>query len=692
MEIQEQKVREAKSRMPTFLNNEDLRLIIFGGKGGTGKTTSAAATALYLAGLHPEKNIQIISTDPAHSLGDSFDHSVGEKGTSIKSNLSALELDPAKSLKEFKEDHKREIRELLQRSGFYGQVDIKEFLAFSLPGMEEMMTFMKIAKMFKSAWQKKPGQDGSVYRPRCDVLILDTAPTGHALRLLSLPQKMEEWIEVLDESLNKYRTHPRLYETSEPKPGGDWVDRFVEELQEDMEWVRSLLINSESTEFVPVIIPEQMAISETKDLLLALEEQRITVRNIVVNRIWEDRECEICSSKAGEQKMDMAEIEEEFSDYRLIQVPLFPYEIRGDQPLSEYAELMAGENHQDWRTESNLSTPSVTFSSKLPKLLTKDPEFILFGGKGGVGKTSVAAATALRIARLHPQKKVLVYSLDPAHSLSDSFDYPIGDQVTQMPAIDNLDALETDAEKLLEKFLEEYQAIIKDAFDTWEKEDRTERRMGLKYDRNVMTTFSKAAPPGLNEVLALEQIVEFVEKNAYDFYVLDTAPTGHLIKLLQFPQLIRDWIRHSYQGLLKWQIELPLTELQDMGNKILQSTNAVKKVRKILTDPERSEFVAVTIPEAMGIAETDRLTSSIQKLGIPWNHIIINKLVPPMDCDFCATKRSEQLNSIRQITTGERYDNSLITKIPLLPHEVRGIDALTKLSKLMYDKEVDENA
>ncbi|MFQ5795137.1 MAG: ArsA family ATPase [Candidatus Bipolaricaulia bacterium] len=681
---QEHETKATQDGMPSFLNNEDLRLIIFGGKGGTGKTTSAAATAVYLAQRHPAKNIVVISTDPAHSLGDSLSCSVRGERTSITRNLSALELDPAKSLETFKADHKRRIEELVQRSGFYGQVDIKEFLSFSLPGMEEIMIFMEMAKLFKSTWQKRPGEDRSVYRPRCDVMILDTAPTGHTLRLLSLPQRMEEWIEVLDESLNKYRTHPRLYATSEPRRGGDWVDRFVEQLHRDMEWVGSLLTNAETTEFVPVIIPERMAIAETEDLLLTLEERGIAVRNIIINRTREDRECVFCSSQRGKQKMAIAEIEEKFSSYRLIEVPLFPYEIRGDQRLAEYAERLAGETHQDRQLEPSRPQPSASFPVKLPELLTQDLKFILFGGKGGVGKTSVSAATALHVARCYPQKKVLVYSIDPAHSLADSFDYPIGDRITQVPGIDNLYALETDAERLFENFMGEYRALIKDAFDIWTQDDRTRRRLALQFDRNVMSAFSKSVPPGFNELLGLEQIMEFVGKNAYDLYVLDTAPTGHLLELLQFPQLIRDWVKYAYRGLLKWQLELPVTELQELGNRILRSTTAVRKMRDALTDSETSEFVAVTIPEAMGIAETDRLTSAIRKLEIPWRHVIMNQIVPPMNCGFCASKRDEQLKYIQQVKTEDRYRDCLITEIPLFPHEINGMDDLTELTKLMY--------
>ncbi len=137
------------------------------------------------------------------------------------------------------------------------------------------------------------------------------------------------------------------------------------------------------------------------------------------------------------------------------------------------------------------------------------------------------------------------------------------------------------------------------AFETWTSHDATERRIALKWDQRFMEAFSESSPPGLDEILALEQIMGFMEEGKYDLYVLDTAPTGHLLELLQLPQLLRDWLRYAYRGLLKWHLQLPLTELTDLRELIFKSSKTVEKVRGIFTDPERSEFVAVTIPEAI---------------------------------------------------------------------------------------------
>ena len=178
--------------LPSFLRNKNLKLAIFGGKGGTGKTTSALASALGLAWLYPRKKILLISTDPAHSIGDSLGRHIGTHKVGVDGvpNLKALEIEPTPLLEDFKKKHQKEINEVIKRAGFYAQISIKEFLSFSLPGMEDMMVFLYVADMLKYTW----------YQPReADVIVLDTAPSGHTLRLLDMPRMMDEWMDVVDQ-------------------------------------------------------------------------------------------------------------------------------------------------------------------------------------------------------------------------------------------------------------------------------------------------------------------------------------------------------------------------------------------------------------------------------------------------------------------------------------------------------------
>jgi len=144
---------------PGFLSDGNIRLLLFGGKGGVGKTTASASTALELALRHLERSLLLVSTDPAHSLQDSF------SGAQPPPNLKVLELDAQAYLHDFQEKNRQRLREIASRGTFLDEEDINRFMELSLPGMDELMAFLKISR-----WVKEGTYDG---------IIMDTAPTGH---------------------------------------------------------------------------------------------------------------------------------------------------------------------------------------------------------------------------------------------------------------------------------------------------------------------------------------------------------------------------------------------------------------------------------------------------------------------------------------------------------------------------------
>ncbi|MBU0734997.1 MAG: ArsA family ATPase [Proteobacteria bacterium] len=678
--------------LPSFLSNKNLKLAIFGGKGGTGKTTSALASALCLAWLYPSKKVLLISSDPAHSVGDSLGMHIGEHKISVDGvpNLEALEIEPHSLLEDFKKKYEKEINEVVQRAGFYGQINVKEFLSFSLPGMEEMMIFLHVADKYKHTW----------YEPReADLIVLDTAPTGHTLRLLEMPGMMDEWMDVVDQALLKYKTHPRLYTSGSEYHEGDRVDQFVEKMRQDFRTVKELLTNREQTEFVPVLIPEVMAIKETEDLIRALKEKQIRVNSMVINRVRSSNgACSFCASKVKDQSGSIKEIEEAFDQYNLIKTPLFPYEIQGIKSLEKYADILLEEAQaKELVVNKKVAGASQVQQINQPRI---DPEvrFVMFGGKGGVGKTSMAASMAVHLARKHPDQKVLIYSVDPAHSLADSFGMEIGDRLTpiqwsgvsgqgedpessiQNPVSTNLFAMEINEENLLQNFLSDYRSIIRDAFDTWES--MRETKMEMRFDRNVMSMFARIAPPGMNEVLALEKLTEFINEKKFDWYILDTAPTGHLLILLEFPNLVREWLSRAYRGLVKYQVQIALTNLKELGNRILKSTQLVNKIHEMLTNPQASQLVTVTIPEAMGVEETGRLLASVEKLGVPCTNIFVNMVTPQSECLFCSSKSAGEQRYIEKLSKNNPGYN--IVQVPLFPHQITGVEELGKLAELVY--------
>ena len=687
--IQEQEITRGETDLPTFLHQESLRLVIFGGKGGVGKTTSAAATATYLAQFHPGKRVVIASSDPAHSLSDSFDCPVGSSITPVMGmeNLSAIEIDPPSLLKKFRNEYKAAIQTLNDMSFSTDQADVRDFLSLKLPGMADMMVLLEITDLLKVA----------TFRPhRYDLVILDTAPTGHTLRLLSLTEKVLEWIELFQMSYNRHRRYAgglaglgmfkMRRNPNRPRPGN--VKEFLDTLSENLTKIHDILENPEKCEFIPVAIPEEMGIAETERLFLELRNRDIVVRNIIVNRVQSKNQCVFCSSRREEQEKYLEEINRKFAAYNLIEVPVFPHEVRAKNSLLQYANALMGEYPQSFPSEA-AGPETVSYASdSIQEMLDADLRFIIFSGKGGVGKTTVSAATALHLAQNNPDKKVLVISLDPAHSLSDSLALPIGDQVTRIRNGDNLHALEIDGAEIYEDFKREYTETIEEAFRTLKESGKYigGRVDKLVFDRRVMLQFVDFYPPGIEDVLAMEQIIDVVEKKEYDMVILDTAPTGHLLKLLENPELVREWMKISSEAMLKYAREIELDNLDKLSKRILNAHIITHKMQKLLTDAKRSAFVAVTIAEEMSILETDDLLDSIRRLGMETYSVVVNMIIPPTtECNICTPKRKEQLGHVQQIGSKKELFGYGMTLVPLFPHEVRGIERLAEVSKIMFN-------
>ena len=665
-------------------------MILFGGKGGVGKTTMAASAAVHLARSHyKDKKVLVISTDPAHSLGDSFGIEIGDRVTPIEwsgvsgqwsvtnnqcpmTNLYARELDASKLLEEFKLKNDAVIKKMAERGTYFDQRDIAGFFELSLPGMDEVMAIIEIANLLKEG----------IY----DILIVDTAPTGHTVRMLALPEQMQKWIEVMDLMQHKHR-YMAVHFTGKNYVK-DECDIFLDNLSSDINRVKKLLSDGQTTRFVPVTIPEPMSIYETERLIKFLEEMNIPVRELIVNRVADSDGCLFCRSKREDQEQPIIEIEDGFSKYDLIKVPVFPNEIRSVEGLTVLADYLLGKSVP----LSPTKTIPADEESQVYLALNPALEFILFGGKGGVGKTSLASATAINLAERNPGKKVLVFSTDPAHSLSDSFNISIGEEITPIPwsgirgqgsvtdngqrTIDdtNLFALEINADKLFENFKQELKKDIEKLFDSF-----LGSGVDIKFDREVMTELLTLAPPGLDEIMALDRIMALRAEGKFDIFVLDTSPTGHLLRFLEVPDLAREWLKAFFRLLLKYRGVVRLTKAAERA---LAMSKNVRKIQEALVDSQRTEFVAVTIPEAMGLLELERLADALENAKIPCDNVVVNMVVPETDCDFCSSKRAEQQGYIKKIHS--RFSARRITKVPLFPHNVRGINDLNRIGEIIF--------
>jgi arsenite-transporting ATPase len=650
---------------PSFLGDESLKLLLFGGKGGVGKTTAAAATALYWASQEPGRKILVVSTDPAHSLSDSFDQPIGDEIRPIAEvpNLFALEMDAGRRLEDFKRQHGEVLKTIADRGTYFDQEDIAAFFDLSLPGVDELMGVIEVADIIREG--------------RYDLVILDTAPTGHTLRLLALPQLMEDWIRVLDLMLEKHRYMAAVISRRRYRP--DETDAFLKHMSADLGRLRVLLSDANAAEFVPVTIPEAMSIEETSRLLEALESFHLRVRTVVVNRVVTRRECPFCEARRRGQERHLEEIKRRFSAWKLVLVPLLPREVRRQEALKEYTRAMLGHEPSPSSLPSGLTATPLTRKTGEEKGSREDrvrtlaqQQLILFGGKGGVGKTTVAAATAVRLARGNEGQRTLLFSVDPAHSLSDSLGQEIGNRIIPVTGVEGLFALEMEAAELLEELKREYVAEIDEVFGAL-----LGGSFDAPFDRPVMEELISLTPPGLDELMALMKIMDFMEEEEFDCYILDLAPTGHALRFLEMPGMMRQWFITFFRLLLKYQGVVRLTRLAAL---LRDKSKQLRRVEQLLTDDGRCQFIAVTIPEAMAILETERLLHRLDELSVACRLVVVNMVVPSTECAFCAAMRDEQQQYLEEL-------NALapeLIRVPIFPHDIRGIAGLDKVTKAMY--------
>ena len=593
------------SEKPDFLTDVNMQLLLFGGKGGVGKTTAATATALHLAILYPEKSLLLVSTDPAHSLADSF------AGESPPANLQVMELDAQAYLTDFKEKNRQRLMEIASRGTFLDEEDINRFLELSLPGMDELMAFLEISR-----WVKEGKYSG---------IIMDTAPTGHTLRLMAMPALIRKWLEALDALLAKHRYMKKLYRGTYQR---DDLDNFIEGLAASVKEMEKLLKDHKRCRFIPVMLAKTMSIEETLDLVRELQLLGIGIGDVVINRLHPKSHCLLCRHIRTHQLQNISRIfcEPVFLKLRLWGVPKYDVEIRGMESLrSFWAGLTKMVPCQPG--EDRLSLPPLTCRVDNPTPLpSQDMAMLVFAGKGGVGKTTLACATALRLASSHPEKRILLFSVDPAHSLADCLEMSLGPEPKQ--AAPGLWVMEVDANADFLALKNLYRQEIGQFLG------RIMPTLDLTFDREVMERIMDLAPTGIDELMALAAVMDYLALGSYDLLVLDAAPTGHLIRLLELPEIIEEWLKAVFRIFLKYR---KIIRLPGITQRLVGISKDLKRLRKIICDPSRVALSAVSILTEMSFAETTDLVAACGRLEIPVHCLFLNMATPDSPDPFCAS-------------------------------------------------------
>ena len=304
----------------------------------------------------------------------------------------------------------------------------------------------------------------------------------------------------------------------------------------------------------------------------------------------------------------------------------------------------------------------------------------LFGGKGGVGKTTTAAATALWLAR--SGFRTLIVSSDPAHSTSDSLDYPLGPEPTPVADEPNLWGMELDPESTIDQVLPKFS----DAMSGKMGNSLTGMFSGIDSDEVAQDLSNLDASqlmiPGLDEALAFDQLLRYVEDPRFDVIIFDTAPTGHTLRFLGLPEVLDTWmdrILRYYRMTGGIRMILFGGKQQDaMREELERFQRRVSHVRRVLCDPSLTNFTLVTIPEQMAIAETERAAEALAGFDIHVNGVIVNRVTPDLDHPFIQARRRTEQDYLR--TLKELFDDLPVAEIPLNDSDVFGLDSLAAIA------------
>ena len=293
---------------------------------------------------------------------------------------------------------------------------------------------------------------------------------------------------------------------------------------------------------------------------------------------------------------------------------------------------------------------------------------LLFGGKGGVGKTTTSTSTAVGLA--DSGLKVLLVSSDPAHSTSDSLGVQLGPEPTPVDGVEGLWGLELDPEARISDHIPKL----------------TESLGPMLGGQDPELNASEMVLPGLDEAMAFDELLKHLENPDWDVIVFDTAPTGHTLRFLALPEIIEKWadkiIRmHRLTGGIR-ALMFGAKEGEKMKEELEKFRRRVLHVRRILCNPEVTRFTLVTIPEKMGVNETLRAYESLAEFDLPVSGCVINRMTPDLDNDFIQTRRANERKNVELLR--EELPDLNLHEVELKDTDIHGLDLLRDINSELH--------
>lgn len=560
------------------------KYLFFTGKGGVGKTSAACATAVTLADAG--KKIMLVSTDPASNLQDVFRTELNNKGVLIKDvpNLVVANFDPEEAAREYRESVVSPYRGKLPDVVIN---NMEEQLSGSCT--VEIAAFNEFSNFITD---EKTSQE-------YDHIIFDTAPTGHTLRMLQLPSA---WSNFISES-----TH-----------GASCLGQLsgLESKKEVYKNAVKNLADKEKTTLILVSRPEPSPLKEAERASKELQDIGVDNQILILNGILQEHNDYLSNAIYEKQQNALKDIPKSLKSIESYEIPLRPYNVTG---LENVRAFLKDNNIKD--NNIVLKTGSVPkLNAVIDDLYNSDKKVIFTMGKGGVGKTTIAATVALGLAK--KGKKVHLTTTDPAAHLKFVLDESYGITISNI-----------DEKKELEKYKEE---VLSKARETMIEDD-------IAYVEEDLRS------PCTQEIAVFRAFSQIVERSENEVVVIDTAPTGHTLLLLDSTQSYHREIQRS-QG------DIP---------------ESVKKLLPKLRDEKQTEVIIITLAETTPVHEALRLKNDLNRAGIHSKWWVINS-------SFYAANTTNSIlkvkanNEVQWINKVNDISNGNFAVIEWKPVEVKG--------------------